>query len=134
MAVPGRRIKAPGTAFFIMRFSQVHIYDTIINYSYIYRRRILKQIKIDENGIHIVFGITDNDQIKLLHFSHAGFCENDITKKHESLKESEDRQEQFIDEGYQLVQVNVSGYDRPYEKHGNKHISTVPGYLLKYTG
>ncbi len=94
----------------------------------------MKQIKIDENGIHIVFGITDKDQLKLLHFSHIGFCESDITKKQKNLKPSEDRQEQFIEEGYQLVQVNVSGYDRPYEKHGNKHISTVPGYLLKYAG
>lgn len=94
----------------------------------------MKQIRIDENGIHIVFGITDKEQLKLLHFSHAQFCESDITKKQKDLKPSEDRQEEFIDEGYQLVQVNVSGYDRPYEKHGSKHISTVPGYLLKYKG
>lgn len=29
----------------------------------------MKYIKINENGIHIVFGITDKNQIKLLHFS-----------------------------------------------------------------
>ena len=27
-----------------------------------------------------------------------------------------------------------SGYNRPYEKHGNKHIVTAPGYLLTYVG
>ena len=95
---------------------------------------ISRMIRIDENGIHIVFGITKKEQLKLFHFSHAEFNEDDITKKKKSLKPSEDRQAQYIEEGYQLVQVNVSGYDRPYEKHGNKHISTVPGYLLKYKG
>ena len=53
----------------------------------------MKQIRIDENGIHIVFGITDKEQLKLLHFSHAQFCESDITKKQKDLKPSEDRQE-----------------------------------------
>ena len=37
-------------------------------------------------------------------------------------------------EAFQLVQVNLAGYDRPYEKHGNKHICTAPGYLLTYAG
>lgn len=37
-------------------------------------------------------------------------------------------------EGFQLVQVSFSGYNRPYEKHGNKHIVTAPGYMLKYVG
>ena len=40
----------------------------------------MKYIKINENGIHIVFGITDKNQIKLLHFSKAEFDENDICK------------------------------------------------------
>ena len=44
------------------------------------------------------------------------------------------RKEQFINEAFQLVQVNLSGYNRPYEKHGNKHICTAPGYLLTYAG
>lgn len=35
----------------------------------------MKYIKINENGIHIVFGITDKNQIKLLHFSKAEFDE-----------------------------------------------------------
>lgn len=95
----------------------------------------MKYIKINENGIHIVFGITDRNQIKLLHFSKADFCEEDICKFGPECK-AEDlaRRDQLIDEAFQLVQVNLAGYDRPYEKHGNKHICTVPGYLLTYAG
>ena len=95
----------------------------------------MKYIKINENGIHIVFGITDKNQIKLLHFSKAEFDENDICKFGKECK-AEDlvRKEQFIDEAFQLVQVNLAGYNRPYEKHGNKHICTAPGYLLTYAG
>lgn len=95
----------------------------------------MEYIKIKENGINIVFGITENNQIKLLHFSKAEFCKEDLCKfktgdEAEDLKKSR----QFIDESYQLVQVSLSGYDRPYEKHGNKHIATAPGYLLTYAG
>lgn len=95
----------------------------------------MKYIKINENGIHIVFGITDRNQIKLLHFSKADFCEEDICKFGPECK-AEDlaRRDQLIDEAFQLVQVNLAGYDRPYEKHGNKHICTAPGYLLTYAG
>ena len=95
----------------------------------------MKYIKINENGIHIVFGITDRNQIKLLHFSKAEFCEEDICKFGPECK-AEDlaRRDQLINEAFQLVQVNLAGYDRPYEKHGNKHICTAPGYLLTYAG
>ncbi len=91
--------------------------------------------KITENGINIVFGITDDDKIKLLHFSHAEFNKDDLCRPAKECKPEEaDKKEQFIDEAFQLVQINVSGYNRPYEKHGNKHIVTAPGYLLKYSG
>ena len=95
----------------------------------------MKYINITENGIHIVFGITDKNQLKLLHFSKVEFCEDDICKYGSECK-AEDlvRKNQFIEEAFQLVQVNLSGYNRPYEKHGNKHICTAPGYLLTYAG
>lgn len=87
----------------------------------------MKYIKINENGIHIVFGITDKNQIKLLHFSKVEFDENDICKfGNECKAEDLARKEQFINEAFQLVQVNLAGYNRPYEKHGNKHICTAP--------
>lgn len=74
--------------------------------------------KYDRNGMHIVFGITEDQTIKLLHFSYAPFDEKKIRSE-------------FVKEGFQLVQVSFSGYDRPYEKHGDKYVVTAPGYLLK---
>ena len=95
----------------------------------------MKYIEIKENGINIVFGITEKNQIKLLHFSKADFCESDICKFGPECKQEDlGRKEQFIDEAFQLVQVSISGYNRPYEKHGNKHIVTAPGYLFTYVG
>ena len=92
-------------------------------------------IRISENGINIVFGITEKNQLKLLHFSKAEFQEENLCKFGPECKaEDQIRKEQFIDEAFQLVQVNLSGYNRPYEKHGNKHICTAPGYLLTYAG
>lgn len=83
--------------------------------------KIIDQINIEEDGIYLVFGVTDEEQLKLLHFSSKPFAGIEET-------------EQYIQEGFQLVQVNFSGYNRPYEKHGNKHIVTAPGYLLTYVG
>ena len=95
----------------------------------------MEYIKIYENGINIVFGITEKNQLKLLHFSSAEFNEADLCKFGTECK-AEDvvRKKQFIEESFQLVQVNFSGYNRPHEKHGNKHIVTAPGYLLTYVG
>ncbi len=83
--------------------------------------KIIDQISIEEDGIYLVFGVTDEEQLKLLHFSSNPFC---------GIEDNG----QYVQEGFQLVQVNFSGYNRPYEKHGNKHIVTAPGYLLKYVG
>ena len=83
--------------------------------------KIIDQINIEEDGIYLVFGVTDEEQLKLLHFSSKPF-------------QGMDEDEQYIREGFQLVQVNFSGYNRPYEKQGNKYIVTAPGYLLTYVG
>ena len=80
---------------------------------------IVKWIEIEEDGLFLVFGITKEEQLKFVHFS---------SKPMEGFEDKE----QYVMEGYQLVQVSFSGYNRPYEKHGNKHIVTAPGYLLKY--
>lgn len=95
----------------------------------------MEYIKINENGIHIVFGITDDKKIKLFHFSSAEFDENLLCKPTPLCKKEDvENRPQHIYEGFQLVQVNLSGYDKPYEKHGNKYCSTAPGYLYKFAG
>lgn len=40
----------------------------------------MEYIKLYENGIHIVFGITEKKQLKLLHFSKNEFREADLCK------------------------------------------------------
>ena len=80
----------------------------------------MKYIRIVENGINIVFAVNEDNQIKMLHFSSAEFEERLLAEPN------------YVKETFQLVQVSFSGYNRPYEKHGNKHIVTAPGYLLKY--
>ena len=82
---------------------------------------IKEWIKIEEDGIYLVFAVTQEGQLKLMHFSSNPYQETDES-------------ELLLKEGFQLVQVNFAGYNRPYEKHGNKHIVTAPGYLLTYVG
>ena len=79
----------------------------------------MKRIHINENGINIVFEIDDNNEVKLLHFSALLFNEKDLECRSGTL-------------GFRLVELNVSGLDRPLERHGNKYIVTAPGYRLKF--
>ncbi len=79
----------------------------------------MKRIQINENGINIVFEITDVNQVKLLHFSALSFDENSIISK-------------IRDESFNLVEINLAGIDRPFERHGNKYIVTAPGFRMKY--
>lgn len=79
----------------------------------------MKRIHINENQINFVLEIDDNNEAKLLHFSALPFDEKDITSRSGTL-------------GFRLVEVNISGLDRPLERHGNKYIVTAPGYRLKF--
>ncbi|HOO28534.1 MAG TPA: alpha-galactosidase, partial [Lachnospiraceae bacterium] len=79
----------------------------------------MKRIEIAENGMNIVFEVADNQDMKLLHFSALPFCEKDIKAPD-------------TNDGFRLVEMNLSGFDRPGERHGNKYIYTAPGYRLKY--
>ncbi len=83
--------------------------------------KIDRWIDIVEDGLFITFGITDSNQIKLFHFGNSQMNRDDFKEN-----------DTYIKEGFQLVQVNFSGFNRPYEKHGNKHIVTAPGYLLQF--
>lgn len=78
-----------------------------------------KRIEVLENGIYIVWEIDEKNELRFLHFSSKPFCEEDI--KVESM-----------DYGFRFVELQLSGYDRPYERHGNKYIVTAPGYRMKY--
>ncbi len=87
----------------------------------------MKHIEIFENGLYLVFEVNADNEIKLLHFSAVQFNEDDLDPV---CKEKGwalfDRTQSF-----RPVEVNVSGLDRPLERHGNKYIITAPGYRMK---
>lgn len=74
----------------------------------------MARIVIEENKLHLVLDITEDKQVKLLHFSALPFHEEDIVAK-------------TREGSFHLVEVNISGLDRPLERHGNKYIARRPG-------
>lgn len=79
----------------------------------------MKRIEIVENGIYLILEITDGNEIKLLHFSSIPF--NEV-----SIRSEEERH------AFRLVEIGLSGLDRPEERHGIKYTVTAPGYRMKY--
>lgn len=79
----------------------------------------MKRINIYENGIYFVLEINENNEAKLLHFSSLPFDEKTLTSRSGTM-------------GFRLVELQVSGIDRPEERHGNKYIVTAPGYRMKF--
>lgn len=79
----------------------------------------MKRWEITENNINLVWEITDENEIKLLHFSVLDFEEENL--------ESDTGVQSFYP-----VEILVSGQDRVGERHGSKYIQTSPGYRMKY--
>ncbi|MEG1426961.1 MAG: alpha-galactosidase, partial [Oscillospiraceae bacterium] len=94
----------------------------------------MELICIHENGLHLVFEKTANGQIKLLHFSALPFVEANILHVKGNPFDSQDSggNSPLIPktDRYNLVEIMISGQDRPGERHGNKYISTSPGDRL----
>ena len=81
----------------------------------------MQTIEIKENGICLVWEIDEKNNLKLLHFSALPFHREDIVAA-------------TTEYGFRFVEMNLSGFDRSYERHGNKYIVTAPGYRMKYAG
>lgn len=79
----------------------------------------MKRLEIKENNINMVIDITDKNEVKLLHFSSFPFAENTIADEYEK-------------SGFRIVEIALSGFDRPEERHGIKYTVTAPGYRMKY--
>lgn len=79
----------------------------------------MKRWEILENGLKLVWEITDTNEIKLLHFSVLEFEEKNL--------ESVTGVQSFYP-----VEILVSGQDRVGERHGHKYDQTSPGYRMKY--
>lgn len=77
----------------------------------------MKRIEINENGILMLFEVTEERIIKLLHFSASPFSDQDISTWGGK-------------EPFTVAEVQVSGLDRPGERHGTKYVRTSPGYRL----
>ncbi len=78
------------------------------------------RICIDENGIHIVFGLHDQ-KLRLLHFSAAELEDSQLGKWPET-------------DMYFPVEVQAAGRNRPSNWHGAKNVQTSPGYELLMRG
>lgn len=80
---------------------------------------IKKKMEIIENGIQMVFAINESNEAKLLHFSVLDFEEKNIIS---------------VDgiTPFPPVEVMLSGFDRPGERHGSKYVRTAPGYRMTY--
>ncbi len=79
----------------------------------------MKQIEIRENNLSLVFGITEKQEVKLLHFSALPFDPASVASHKEA-------------ESFRLVEVQVSGLDRTGVRFGTKYTLTSPGMRLKY--
>lgn len=77
----------------------------------------MKRIEVYENGILMLFEVTEERKIKLLHFSASPFSDADISSWGKT-------------EPFNVVEVQVSGLDRAGERHGTKYVRTSPGYRL----
>lgn len=72
-------------------------------------------IRIEENGIHLVFGISEKKEVFFLHCQKRAFAEEEIKEKEL--------------EGYRLVEVQTAGEDQD-DHHGAKYTGTLPGRRL----
>lgn len=75
-------------------------------------------ISICENGINFVMEITDDRDVRLLHFSQVPF-DMRVFKDEEQKKRS------------RLIEIQISGQNQD-DHHGLKHTRTSPGYNLEY--
>lgn len=74
---------------------------------------------LEENGIYMNWRVLEDNTLRFLHVSARPFHEEEIVPG-------------AVREGFPFVGLNVSGLDRPFERHGNKYIVTAPGYRMKY--
>ncbi|MDO4285022.1 MAG: alpha-galactosidase [Eubacteriales bacterium] len=75
----------------------------------------------DEGQLHVVFGITDSNRIRLLHFSEAPFV-------------PAQEPEHYYVEGYQFAILKYAGVNSPYEKQGSMYVAAEPGCSLLFEG
>lgn len=71
----------------------------------------MERFELHENGLNLVFEVTDEREIKFLHFSACPFEKSTLVRR--------------MGTGFRLAEVMVSGLDRPGERHGTKYVRTA---------
>lgn len=79
----------------------------------------MRRMEINENGIHMVFEVSEKNQLKLLHFSALPFDNRDITSREGTAP-------------FPAVEVQVTGIDKVGERHGDNYVYTGPGWRMLY--
>lgn len=77
-----------------------------------------KLIRIEENGIELVFKISERGEVFFFHCQKSRFSEADIKKNQE--------------DWYRLVEIQAAGEDQD-DHHGSKYTGTLPGRRLVFS-
>lgn len=88
-------------------------------------------IHIFHNGLYLDFTITPEHQLKFLHFSCVPLEVEQLKLGHRSAAAA-CWESDHLKQGWQIAQVQVPGYDRPYERPGDKHLCCAPACYMKY--
>ncbi|MGN7760886.1 glycoside hydrolase family 36 protein [Paenibacillus sp. 22594] len=78
-----------------------------------------KLIEIAENGLYLTIEITEQQDVRLLHFGAAPLEDGVIAEKNKP--------------GFRLLELQLSGEDRD-EYHGRTHRASYPGLRMEYAG
>ncbi|WP_379392706.1 alpha-galactosidase [Paenibacillus lentus] len=83
---------------------------------------VSQMIIIEENGLNLVFEVTDKRDILLLHFGQTPW--QDVKGRISGLSDT-------YKKGFRLLELQLTGEDRE-EYHGRTHRATYPGLRLQY--
>lgn len=79
----------------------------------------MKRIEINENNLNLILEITDDQEIKLLHFSALPFEEETLNSRSKTIP-------------FTLVELTATGLDRIGRQHGANYLRTAPGCRMKF--
>ncbi|RIX52492.1 alpha-galactosidase [Paenibacillus nanensis] len=78
-----------------------------------------KQIALEENGLYLVFEVTEGGDVLFLHFGAAPYDSSLVEESRKS--------------GFRLMELQLTGEDRE-EYHGRTHRASYPGLRMVYDG
>ncbi|WP_150267401.1 glycoside hydrolase family 36 protein [Paenibacillus tepidiphilus] len=78
-----------------------------------------KVIDIQENGLYLTIEVTEEQDVRLLHFGAAPLEEGAVAEKNKP--------------GFRLLELQLTGEDRA-EYHGRTHRASYPGLRMVYSG